>query len=55
MIPEILDPIKRILDLVNPQHHVVKEYKYCASAVVCCYCFVISRGEKIETEQLVSL
>jgi hypothetical protein len=37
MIPEILDPIKRILDLVSAQCHVVKGYKYCASAVVCCY------------------
>jgi hypothetical protein len=43
MIPEILDPIKRILDLVSPQRHVVKGYKYCASAVVCGYCFAISR------------
>jgi hypothetical protein len=34
MIPEILDPIKRILDLVSPQRHVVKGYKYRAAAVV---------------------
>jgi hypothetical protein len=54
MIQEILDPLKRILDLVSPQRHVVKGYKYCVSAVVCCYCFVISRREKTR-KQLVLL